>query len=110
MSALLDTRCFNHAHREAAGRCTSCGRCFCRECVVSHDDRLLCATCLAAVAAGPRVLRFSWLRRLGRIARAALLLAVSWYAFFLLLHGLCDVPADFQDRPGHAIHGRRGHE
>jgi hypothetical protein len=96
MNPLQDIRCFNHAHREAVGRCTACGRCFCRECVVTHDDRLLCAVCLATATAGPaRPALSSRLRQLAQVARATLLMALAWYTFFLLLHGLCDVPADF---------------
>ena len=50
MNTLVRQRCFNHAGREAAARCLECGRFYCRECVTEHDDRLLCALCIAARA------------------------------------------------------------
>lgn len=50
MNTLVRQRCFNHAGREAAARCLECGRFYCRECVTEHDDRLLCALCIAAHA------------------------------------------------------------
>ncbi len=37
--------CHNHPHREAAARCVSCGRSFCRECVTALDRRMMCAAC-----------------------------------------------------------------
>jgi hypothetical protein len=36
--------------REAVARCPECTRFYCRECVTEHEDRLLCATCLAKIA------------------------------------------------------------
>lgn len=47
MIILSTQRCFNHGSREAAARCPECGRFFCRECVTEHDDRVLCASCIA---------------------------------------------------------------
>ena len=45
--ATLQQRCWNHEDREAVCRCPECARSFCRECVVEHHGRLLCAACLA---------------------------------------------------------------
>jgi len=54
-------RCFIHPSREAVSLCLECRHAFCRECVVDHDGRLVCATCLArlraTVARDNRVLR-----------------------------------------------------
>jgi len=50
---LAHARCFNHAHREAVARCPQCGRTFCRECIIEHDSRIICARCLAAPARKP---------------------------------------------------------
>ncbi len=49
MSEVSHLRCFNHANREAVARCLECSRTFCRECVTEHDDRVVCAQCLAAL-------------------------------------------------------------
>jgi hypothetical protein len=47
MSTLAQQRCLRHDLREAAGRCPSCRRFYCRECLTEHNHRLLCVTCLA---------------------------------------------------------------
>jgi len=47
---LVEQRCWNHELREAVCRCPGCGRCFCRECVTEHEERLLCAACLKTAA------------------------------------------------------------
>jgi hypothetical protein len=53
MPNLIHQRCFNHSVREAAARCPECGQFYCRECITEHDDRVICATCLAKVARQP---------------------------------------------------------
>ncbi len=80
MTGLLALRCTNHPAREAAARCPSCGRTFCRECVTEHDDRALCAACLAAsraVVGSPNRLPFG-----AALATIAGLL-LAWALFFL---------------------------
>ncbi len=47
-------RCRNHEWREAVCRCPSCGNSFCRECVSEHEFRLLCASCIHALAQARR--------------------------------------------------------
>lgn len=46
MGHLHQTRCLNHAAREAVARCPECRNFFCRECVTEHDGRLMCAACI----------------------------------------------------------------
>ena len=61
---LAARRCLVHPDREAAARCPSCRQYYCRECVVEHDTRFLCAPCLqrAIEAAGiPRSAGLDWL-------------------------------------------------
>jgi len=50
MATLARARCFNHAHREAAGRCVACEHTYCRECLTEHAGRLMCSRCLGATA------------------------------------------------------------
>ncbi len=50
MATLARARCFNHANREAAGRCVSCEHTYCRECLTEHAGRLMCSACLGAKA------------------------------------------------------------
>lgn len=44
-SSLTRAGCFLHPSREAAARCVSCGRSYCRECVTALDRRMYCAAC-----------------------------------------------------------------
>ena len=101
ISLLVRERCWTHPAREAAARCPSCGRSFCRECVTEHDGRLVCAGCLrdelaAASARG---------RRAGRVKARALaagqtvLFTLSvlsvWLFFHLLAQTLMAMPSEF---------------
>jgi len=43
---LAARRCLLHPDREAAARCPGCHQYYCRECIVEHDNRFLCAACL----------------------------------------------------------------
>src|ERR1700741_4071900 len=61
---LAARRCLVLPDREAAARGPSCRQYYCRECVVEHDTRFLCAPCLqtAIEAAGiPRSPGLDWL-------------------------------------------------
>jgi hypothetical protein len=96
MSELLHKRCFNHAMREAAARCPSCGRYFCRECVTEHDNRVLCAACLRKPSHTPLLKRsaFTGLIRAAQIACGVLL---AWFFFFLIGQALTLLPDSFHD-------------
>jgi hypothetical protein len=77
-------RCWHHSTREAVARCPECGRFFCRECVVEHEDRVICSGCLAqlqaAVTARPKSrLDFTPLLR---FAAACVGIIVGWILFF----------------------------
>lgn len=89
-------RCVRHTSREAAARCPSCGEFFCRECVVEHDGKLLCAACLAKVVAGVdrRRLRWSVVRR---VATAAAGVIVLWLCFETTGSLLLKIPPAFHD-------------
>ena len=60
MMPLSQQRCLRHELREAAGRCPSCQRYYCRECLTEHDHRLLCVTCLAKLPQSATVRRRPW--------------------------------------------------
>ena len=89
-------RCVRHPAREAAARCPGCGEFFCRECVVEHDGKLLCATCIArAAAAGERrSQRRAAVRRTAATAGAAVVLWILFYAGGAVL---VRIPPDFHD-------------
>ena len=94
MSALAAQRCLNHPQREAAARCPSCGHFFCRECVTEHDDRVICARCLAALARAGQERR-SALRHVGAALAGAGGLLLLWLCFFLLGKMLLSIPSTF---------------
>ncbi|WP_138223125.1 rhomboid family protein [Nibricoccus aquaticus] len=82
-------RCVRHTEREAVARCSTCGGFYCRECVVDHAGRLVCASCLtkAARAAEPVKSKrsFAGLRRGVTLVAAVLVLWVIFYAVGSLL-------------------------
>lgn len=81
--------------REAAARCPSCGRYFCRECVTEHEGRILCAPCLVREAQS----RATASRRMVvRPALAALAGFVAlWFVFYLAGQILLALPSKFHD-------------
>jgi hypothetical protein len=91
MRVLAALRCNNHADREAAALCASCGRPQCRECVTEHAGRLLCGQCLARQAVS-RVRDGSWRTHVAAtiMLAVAVLSAVSF--FFLVGKLLTKVP------------------
>jgi hypothetical protein len=94
-------RCVRHPDREAAARCPACGRFFCRECVTEHAGRLLCASCLHALAQPAGELRRFSLRTLLRPAGAAAAMAGGFFLLwgFYTLAGvlLSAIPHRFHD-------------
>ena len=96
-------RCYNHAAREAVARCPECGRFYCRECVTEHEDRVLCASCLArlAGAGGPGKKSRAALTLISQLALGILIL---WLFFVVLGKGLLALPSSFHEgtvwRPG----------
>ena len=92
MNSIVQQRCFHHREREAAARCPQCGRFFCRECVTEHEDRAICAECLAALERDARK------PRTGLRAAAVALLPVAgftfaWWLFYALGRLLILIPS-----------------
>jgi hypothetical protein len=94
--SLAHQRCFNHVQREAVAKCPVCSHYFCRECITEHDDRVICAACLAKAAPTPL---------LPRRARAALMrgsvcllgLFAAWFFFYLIGQALLAIPSSYHD-------------
>ena len=92
MTALVHQRCFEHTQREASSRCPRCKRYFCRECVVEHQGRITCTSCLKELAAKPD----------GRTRRVSVLYAMlgfllAWFVFYELGRVLLLIPASFHE-------------
>jgi len=94
--AAVHQRCFHHEFREAASRCPSCGRYFCRECVTEHEDQVICAECLKNLIAArpPSSLSFRRFLR-GLLPVAGLLLA--WLCFYAVGRTLLLIPVSVHD-------------
>ena len=96
MSSLVHQRCFNHVQRESVARCPECGHYFCRECITEHDDRVICAACLAKIARAPQ-LRRRTLAGLGRAAACLLGVIAIWFFFYLVGEELLAIPSSFHE-------------
>ena len=94
MSTIAQQRCRNHAQREAVARCPECHRYFCRECIVEHDSRVVCASCLANLAGAitEKKWRISGVMQAGQFLLGLFLL---WTCFYVLGRTLLTVPSDY---------------
>lgn len=92
---LQQARCFQHASREAAARCPSCRRFFCRECVTEHEGRVMCRSCLEERLNPPEKARPAWLRTVSDLSLGGLGFLVATYVFFLLGRILLRIPSQF---------------
>lgn len=99
--SLSRQRCVRHSAREAAARCPSCGRFFCRECVTEHEGRILCAACLSRQSEQTEDTSRSWVRAAFRATRAGLVLAVSFlflWGFYTVIGAILHaIPDKFHD-------------
>lgn len=80
---LAKKKCVRHGEREAVARCPSCAGDFCRECIVEHDGRILCASCLAREVVRVESAPGEGRRKIWEAlvtAACALLLVVMFYA------------------------------
>lgn len=89
-------RCARHPAREAAARCPSCQEFFCRECVVEHAGKLLCASCLAKTSVAQERRR-EHLAQLRRAVEATAGVLVLWLMLYVAGALLLRLPADFHD-------------
>jgi uncharacterized paraquat-inducible protein A len=96
MKNLVLQRCHNHPQREAVALCPECGDYYCRECIVEHEDRVLCASCLARLLAGipARRPRLAGLVIAGRFLLGFLIL---WVTFYYMAQALLSLPTAFHE-------------
>lgn len=96
MSAISEQRCLNHHDREAVARCPSCFKFFCRECVTEHEQRVICARCLAVLSHGPEK-RGARLRRLAAAIPAGVGCFMLWLMFYGIGRLLLAIPSSFHE-------------
>lgn len=93
----LAADCLHHPLRPAVARCPSCGRPFCRECVVEHEFRITCAECLEKIrTATDRIGRSSAAPLAAGLQLAAALLLMA-FLFYLLGAVLLRIPAEIHE-------------
>jgi hypothetical protein len=95
MSALTLERCLHHHEREAVARCPECRRFFCRECVIEHEERVICAGCLARMAAVPATPRRVRLLAATPLVSGVSGIFIAWLVFYIMGRMLLAIPADF---------------
>ncbi len=104
MSVLAARKCERHPAREAVARCPACDDHFCRECVVEHDGRLLCAACLAKQSVTTKSADRARWRRAGRAARLGAAVLLLWVVFYGFGQFLKTIPTQVHEgtvwRPG----------
>lgn len=96
MQNLAQRRCLNHVLREAVARCPECDLFFCRECIIDHDDRVVCASCVKKLVQTPFSRRY---RFIGFVRTTQLFFGVVtvWLFFYLLGQALLSLPTSFHD-------------
>ena len=96
MDALIHQRCFNHAAREAVARCPECRQFFCRECITEHEDRVICAACLAKLARVP-LLRRPAIVGFFHLCECAFGVLIIWFFFYVVGESLARIPTSFHE-------------
>ena len=96
MNTIIQKRCFNHAHREAAAVCPECKRFFCRECVTEHDDRVVCSSCLNTFIDRSSC-RGSHFAGLLKFSQSLLGFFTMWLFFYYLGQILISIPFSFHE-------------
>lgn len=100
MTRIARQRCFNHPEREAAARCTRCGRHCCRECVIPHAELMICGTCLAAQQADTPRRHAPHRLILSLLLLWPLALLCLWLAFYSIGRLLVFTPSQVHDGKG----------
>jgi hypothetical protein len=95
-ATLSEQRCLRHPHREAVARCPECGHFFCRECVIEHERRVLCADCLATILQRAERRGSVFTQLLGALLGCVGLIT-AWLFFNLLGTTLARAPASFHE-------------
>jgi len=96
MSTIALQRCLHHVEREAVARCVSCTQHFCRECIVEHDGRVLCAECRGKLSAQAEV-KGGFGRKAGAAMHFALSVFVLWFCIYLFGKALLLIPSSFHE-------------
>jgi hypothetical protein len=94
--SITRSTCYLHPQREAAAKCVSCGRSFCRECVTPVDRRMMCAACFKEKTAVKEVKARDWFV-LAIAGQAVLGLLGVWFVSYFIGRVLLEIPTDFHE-------------
>jgi hypothetical protein len=95
-AAITRATCFHHPQREAAAKCVSCGRSFCRECVTPVDRRMMCATCFKEKTAVKEAKPRDWFV-VSIAGQAVLGLFGVWFVAYFIGRMLLQIPSSFHE-------------
>jgi hypothetical protein len=93
---VAEQRCLRHSAREAAARCPHCRYFFCRECITEHEDRVLCADCLAKMLR-PSEKRGSVLAQIASALFGLCGIATAWLFFYFVGELLARAPVSLHE-------------
>ncbi len=91
---IADSKCYNHASREAVARCPQCSHFFCRECITEHDDVIMCAVCLEKSSKSTKQ-RNPFLKHLIRVLLCGISFFVLWIIFYYFGQQINSIPDGF---------------
>lgn len=98
MASLSQTKCKNHALREAVAKCMVCLGMFCRECVVEHDGRMTCKHCLDELIADQQPKKGqAWLKTFIHSGFALASFAMCYIFFYLIGRSLMNFAQTFYE-------------
>jgi hypothetical protein len=95
-AALHHASCLNHPRREAAARCTSCGRPFCRECVTELEGRMVCGACHREKSQVKEKPRRDWAPVTAGL-QLIVGLGLLWLGAWVLGRVLLSIPSEFHE-------------
>ncbi len=95
-SGVTRAECFLHPMREAAARCVSCGRSYCRECVTPLDRRMYCAACFKEKTGVKQKQKSDWFL-VTTLAQFVIGLFGLWLTAYILGRTLVEIPSGFHE-------------
>jgi len=95
-SVVSKATCFHHPGREAAAKCVSCGRSYCRECVTPVERRMMCAACFRESTAPKEKTKRDWFV-LSVTVQLVLGLIGLWLTSYFFGRVLLELPAGFHE-------------
>jgi len=96
---LRSIRCANHKRREAAVKCLTCNKYFCRECITEYQKKMLCTDCLEKLSQKrkKRNLNIHFASGLTLFMFFMVSFFIAWLFFFWSGQILASIPQKYHD-------------